>query len=725
MKNQEQLWTRKAVTVPTVLQMGVVDCGAACLGMILAYHGKQVPLEELRIACDVSRDGSKAGNVARAARQYGLKAQGYRRETIEELQTLHLPMVIFWNFNHFVVLRGIKGNRVYLNDPAVGPKRISIEEFDRLFTGIAIDFTPGENFQKGGTKPFLLTSLLNRLGRSKVALSFVLIASLLLVVPSLLIPTFYRIFVDKILVSQVMWLKPMLVAMGITILIQLVLTWLQQLCLSRLSVKLAAVSTTKMISRLLQFPMVFFCQRYPGDIQNRFLINERVVMLVSQTLATNFVHLFSMVFFAWIMFQYDGVLTTCGIIVVMLNLVALHLSNERRKNLNRSLLQDRSKMISVTCNGLQLIETIKASGMESDFFALWGGYQANTVNAQQKMTLSTIILDSAPTFLSTLTQGLVLIVGSIRIIQGDMSIGLLVAFQSLMTCFSDPVLKLVKLGADLQETHADVDRLDDLDNYQIDEQFTKSENESQSPPEKVKLDGNLELRNVSFGYSKLQNPLLQNFNLSLKPGQRVALVGQSGSGKSTVARLVAGLFEAWDGEILFDGKPRDAYPRQVINDSVAIVDQDIFLFKDSILANLTLWDSSIGDKDIAAASRDALIHDDIMARPGGYESVINEYGKNFSGGQRQRLEIARALTNTPSILVMDEATSALDPEMEKELDDNLRKRGITCLIIAHRLSTIRDCDEILVLDHGNVIERGTHETLMNKKGKYAELIKAD
>ncbi|MDD4238894.1 MAG: NHLP family bacteriocin export ABC transporter peptidase/permease/ATPase subunit [Desulfotomaculaceae bacterium] len=710
------------VKVPTVLQMEAVECGAASLAMILAYWGKYVSLEELRLACGVSRDGSKASNLMRAARKYGLEAKGYRKEP-DSVKEMQLPMIIHWNFNHFLVLEGFQKGKVFLNDPGVGPRTVTEEEFDKSFTGVLLTFSPGPDFLKGGEKPSIATSLKKRLKGSEIALIYVILVGLALVVPGLLIPVFSKVFVDDILLAgRQTWLAPLLLGMGLTALLRGLLTWIQQYYLLRLETKIALTTSGQFMWHVLRLPVEFFSQRYAGDISSRMQSNDKVAMLLSGQLAINALNLIMIVFYFILMLQYSLPLSLVGAAVAAVNIFYLKYVSEKRVDLNRALQQDRGKIIGTAMSGLQVIETLKATGAESDFFAKWSGYQAKTLNVEQRIGVTNQYLSAIPVFLSTMTNAIVLVMGGFIILNGGMTIGGLVAFQSLMVSFMTPVTGLVGLGGQLQEIEADMSRLDDVLKYPVDDQGRVDNQEDTSEGTYRKLAGYVELRNVSFGYSPLEPPLIEEFNLLLKPGQRVALVGGSGSGKSTVAKMITGLYKAWSGEILFDGRSRQNIPRMVITSSLAMVDQDISMFRGTIRDNITLWDETVSELDIVRAAKDACIHDDITSRPGGYDSLLDEGGSNFSGGQRQRLEIARALAGNPFILVMDEATSALDPLTEKLVDESIRRRGCTCVIVAHRLSTIRDCDEIIVLERGKIVQRGSHEELMRAGGYYAGLI---
>jgi NHLM bacteriocin system ABC transporter peptidase/ATP-binding protein len=450
-------------------------------------------------------------------------------------------------------------------------------------------------------------------------------------------------------------------------------------------------------------------------------LNDDVAAALSGRLATTLIDLFMIVFYAIVMFCYDPVLASIGITFAAINLLVLQWISRRQADANMRLWQEYGKAYGVTIAGLQGLETLKASGLESDFFARWAGTYAKAINAEQELGVTNQAVGILPLLFSALTTALILIVGGIRVMNGYFSIGMLVAFQSLMQSFLQPLTNLLGLGSLIQEMRGELNRLDDV-LLEKEDPAAREKTEDTRSEEWVRLQGQVELRNLTFGYNPVVPPLIENLNLVIKPGQRVAFVGPSGSGKSTIAKLVCGLYEPWEGEVLFDGKLRSAIPRPVLTTSVAMVEQDIFLFEGSVRDNLALWDSGVAEHALIQACHDACIHDDIVFLSGGYDAQLDEGARNLSGGQRQRLEIARALVNNPSILVLDEATSALDAETERFIDRNLRRRGCSCVIIAHRLSTIRDCDEIIVLRAGKAVERGTHEQLMAMQGAYAALI---
>lgn len=709
---------------PTLLQMEAVECGAASLGMILAYHGRIVPLTELRQACGISRDGSKASNVLNAAKSYGLQAKGFKVD-IEGLKQLKCPYIVFWNFNHFLVVEGFRGQYVFLNDPASGRRRISLTEFSDAFTGVVLVFEKGPEFKKGGSKPSVILSLVSRLRGSFWPLLYSVLAGFFLVLPGLAMPTFSQFFVNEVLIkNNTDWVRQLVFAMMFTALISGLLTRLQLQLLRRMRIKLAMAMSSKFIWHLLHLPVSFYDQRFAGEISSRIQLNDRLASLLSGKLATTVISAVMVIFYGIVMWQYDKILTLIGITFVLINLIALQWVARLRTDTNVRLMQEQGKVSGVAISGLQSMETLKASGLESDFFNRWAGYYAKSINVRQDMDNLNQKLGTLPAFLSGVTSMLLLAVGGLRVMDGVMDIGMLVAFQSLMQQFMQPVNQLISLGGDLQELEGSLNRLDDvLRNPTVEPQ--------NSPSEQIwnfanpKLEGYLELKNITFGYNRNAAPLIENLSLSLQPGQRVALVGGSGSGKSTVAKLVAGLYEPWSGEIYLDGLPKSQIPHQVLINSMATIEQDIMLFAGTVRDNLTLWDTTIPDSSLMQACRDAAVHEIVLSLPGGYNADLLEGATNLSGGQRQRLEIARALVNNPAILLMDEATSALDAETEKIIDQNIRLRGCTCLIVAHRLSTIRDCDEIIVLERGKVVQRGSHDQLSQVEGHYLQLIKSE
>ena len=713
----------RRVRTPTVLQMEAVECGAAALGIVLAHYGRYVPLEELRMQCGVSRDGSKANNVMKAARHYGLEAKGFK-QGLEALYKQDYPCILFWNFNHFLVLEGFKGDRVFLNDPASGPRAIAMEELDASFSGVLLTFKPGPNFQKAGAPNDIIAALRKRLVGHEKALLFAVLCGLLLVVPGLVAPTFSRLFIDEYLVgNRTDLIGPLLTAMALSIAFTATLTWLQERALLKLETKISLLNSSAFFNHILRLPVSYFAQRFAGEIGSRISLNDNIASLITARLATIAIDMVLIVFYAILLMLYDFWLTLLCMTLATINIVATKYVARFRVDASRRLSQEGGKLTGTAMGGLRMIETIKATGAEAEFFARWSGYQAKALKSEQDLGRINGYMAAVPPFVTALITCSILMIGGFKVMSGSMTVGMLIAYQVLMASFTRPLNNFVRFGGSLQELDADMNRLDDVLKNPQDSLYDKKRVTDPRAENMIKLSGEIELRNISFGWSPLEPALVEDFSLHIKPGQRVALVGGSGSGKSTVAKLITGLLEPWTGEILFDGISRTNLPGSLISNSLGVVDQEIFLFQGTVRENLTMWDSTALDVYVMQAARDAVIAETVETRDGAYQSMVEEGGGNFSGGQAQRLEIARALISNPTMLVLDEATSALDTATERMIDDNLRRRGCTCITVAHRLSTIRDSDEIIVMERGKIVQRGTHDQLKALPGLYQELIK--
>ncbi|HEY2379664.1 MAG TPA: NHLP family bacteriocin export ABC transporter peptidase/permease/ATPase subunit [Terriglobia bacterium] len=717
----------KRVKTPLLLQLEAVECGAACLGIILEYHGRIVPLSELRVECGVSRDGVKAGNMTKAARKYGMKAKGFR-ETRDTVAKLKPPFIAFWDFNHFLVVEhfDFKNKVVYLNDPAHGHRKVTFDEFDTSFTGVVLLMEPDEGFQKGGTKLSFLDAIKARLKHCHSALLYLLAIAVLLTVPGIITPAFTRIYLDHILTeARSDWLQPLVVAIAVTVLFKLVLEFFKFLFLRRLKIHLAVTMSSSFFWHLLKLPMQFYAQRYGGEIATRQNMNSQLADVLSGKLADTCLDVLSMFFYAILMFYYNVSLTLVGLAFASINFIALHYLGERRFDANIRLKQDFGKVYGVTIAALQAMESIKASGQEASLFSRFAGRYAKAVNSMQDLQVATQTLTVLPIFFSSLSTVAIYLLGGRAVIEGNMSIGTLVAFTALMSSFQTPIKELINRSNEIQEIHGDLRRLDDVLDTPAAADAVADRPEDQSAGEwPLQLQGRVTLQDITFGYSPVEDPLFEDVTIDIPPGHRVAFVGGSGSGKTTLAYLICGLYEPWKGTVLMDSVPRSNIPRDVMVHSFSMVSQDITIFEGTVRDNLTLWDRTVPDDVLVRACEDAAILDAVLAIPGGLDGPLLEGGANLSGGQRQRLEIARALVQNPSILVLDEATSALDAETEGIIVERLRLRGCTCIVVAHRLSTIRDCDEIIVLDRGKIAERGVHEKLWGSQGLYAELLRA-
>jgi NHLM bacteriocin system ABC transporter peptidase/ATP-binding protein len=696
--------------------MEAAECGPAALGIVLAHYGRYAPLEQLRVDCGVSRDGSNAANMLRAARSYGLTAKGMQMEA-DVVRDQQLPAIAFWEFRHFVVVEGFGNDKVFLNDPASGPRTVTWDEFDNAFTGVLLTLSPDGQFERGGEPPSTWKGLRRRLDTS--ALTLILLVSLMLVVPGVALAGFQRVFIDDVLRrGQTSWIVPIVLGALVVGAVAIVLTWMQQQYLLRLETRIAVLNSARFLRHVLRLPVEFFAQRQVADIAYRVRSIDFMAQVLSRDLATAVVSSIVAGFYAIVALTGDLVLGLLGIALTSLNVVALQLVARRRGDAARQMQQDQGKLVASTYLGLQLLETLKATGREPEYFARWSGHLAKYVSGVQRLGEPTRLLAAVPVTLATANVALILLVGSHEVVGGDLTIGLLVAIQTLLASFAAPIKELSGLGGRAQLVGADLARIDDVERYPVAPAFAHPGTEG-----KERLTGRVELDNVAFGYSPLAPPLIENLSLRLDPGQRVAFVGGSGSGKSTVARLIAGLLEPWSGEIRLDGTARGRLTRPVLAASIGMVSQDIFVFEGSIRDNLTLWDEDVPDEVLIEALRDAALYDEIMGRSGRLNGRTTEGGSDLSGGQRQRLEIARTLVGDPSLVILDEATSALDTASEQHVDASLRRRGCACVIVAHRLSTIRDAEEILVFDRGAVVQRGTHEEMKDADGPYRELIR--
>ena len=713
--------TKGAAKVPTIMQLEALECGAACLCMVMAYYGKWVPLEQARKDCGVSRDGSKAKNVIIAARNYGFKAKGFRCEVEGLKKSISYPCIIHWNFNHFVVLEGFKGNYAYINDPGRGEVKVSMDEFDRAFTGICLAIEPGEDFEPSGKKKSVLEYVREHLKGAGEAMVFLIITSVLGYLFGLLNPVFTKFFMDRLLTGENSGLlMPFVFLMSVLAISQIIVAFIQAIYQMKINGKIAAVGNSSFMWNVLKKPMEFFSQRLSGDILQRQGTNASIASTLVNTFTPLFLNSVMMVFYLVVMLRYSAILTLVGIAAISVNLILSRIIANKRESIMRIQVRDKGKLSAATVSGIQMVETIKASGAENGYFQKWAGYQASANTQSVRFTRLNAFLGGLPALTSQLANLTVVILGVFLTISGEFTIGAIMTFQGFLSQFMSPVMTIISAGESIQVMRTDMERIDDVMKYPEDGHF--KDEPAKAEEDYSKLGGKVELRNVTFGYSRLSDPLISDFSMTLEPGSRVAFVGTSGCGKSTLSKLISGLYKPWSGEILFDGKPIKDIDRTVFTSSVAVVDQDIVLFEDTIENNIRMWNKSLKDFEITMAAKDAQIYDDIMARDGGFSGVLAEGGKDLSGGQRQRIEIARVLAQDPSIIIMDEATSALDAKTEYELVKAVKDRGITCIVIAHRLSTIRDCDEIIVMDHGKVLMRGTHEELMAKGGAYAEFV---
>lgn len=713
------------VKTPVLLQMEAVECGAASLGIILEHYGRIVPLTELREACGVSRDGSKASNIMKAAERYGLKVKAFK-ESLSSSMERECPYIAFWNFNHFLVVEGFDPDKdkVYLNDPSHGHRTVTLSDFDESFTGVIIILEPAEGFITGGSRISVVDGLKKRLSASRSTLLYLLVVGLILTLPGLIIPAYTRVFLDNVLgQDRHDWYKPLIFALAVTVLFKLSAEVAKYYCLRRFKIHLAASMSSQFLQHLLRLPLRFYSQRWAGEIATRQKLNDKLAGILSGKLADTAINVLMMVFYGGLMFYYNWVLTLVGIGFAATSFAALRMLGNIRKETNMRLRQDMGNVAGSSIAALQSMETIKASGQESPFFTRWSGRYAKSLNTMMDLELTTQTIAVLPPLFRSLNTAAIYLIGGLSVIGGDMSIGTLVAFTALMDSFQDPVSDLVDLGSDMQELAGDLQRLDDVLLAPVDPGALDQPDEFQEGAA-LQLSGAVSLKNITFGFNPIEGPLFEDITIDMTPGHWYAFVGGSGSGKTTMANIVCGLLQPWQGDVLFDGQARSDIPRSVMKTSFSKVSQEIFLFQGTVRENLTLWDATVPESALIQACKDAAILDVVLALRSGFDGEVLEGGANFSGGQRQRLEIARALVHNPRILVLDEATSALDAETEALIMERLRRRGVTCVVVAHRLSTVRDADEIIVFDRGKIVERGKHQQLWDSRGVYANLIMA-
>ncbi len=778
---------KKLTRPPVILQMETLECGAACLAMVLAYYGKWVPMEQLRIDCGVSRDGSNAKNMLRAARHHGMEAKGFRLEP-EELLDLTFPCVVFWEENHFMVVNGIRGKHVYVNDPAGGTQRMGLDEFKRGFSGVVLTFSPTDEFKPGGSRQGIFKYLVTQLKGMKRAVVFVVLTAVLGYIFDMVNPAMTRVFLDHLLTGdQPGWVGPFFLLLIIFTLLNIIVGWIEAIYTLRIHGKMAVMGSIRYMWHLFRLPMSFFSQRMTGDLIDRHEMNERISETLVHSVAPLFLDSVMMVVYLLMMVRYHVYLSIVGIVSILIHALMARIISTQRINITRVEMRDEGRLHSYTMSGVHMMETIKSCGAENGFFEKWSGCQAAVYESRSRYIKNDTYLGIIPALISEIAGDLILIAGVWLVLHGEFEIGMILAFQQILQLFLRPAVSAIESGKTIREMTMQVERVNDVMKYPrepgIDredatagraagrtatggaaggttagraagrtatggaagettagraaaeaaggETSTAAATETagrtatggaEAAEEFEKLRGEIEIKDLVFGYAPLGKPLITDFSMHVKPGSRVAIVGESGCGKSTIASLLSGLYKPWQGEILFDGKPIDTINRQVFTGSLAVVDQDIILFEDTIANNIKMWDETIEDFEMILAARDAGMHDEIIGRVDGYEGKILEGGKNFSGGERQRLEIARVLAKDPSIIILDEATSALDAETEAEVVKRICDRGITCIVIAHRLTTVKDCDEIIVLDHGQITERGTHDELLKINGLYSELV---
>ena len=710
---------RGVANVPIIMQLEVLECGAASLAMVMAYYGKWVALEQLRVDCGVSRNGSNAKNICRAAEKYGFKTKGYAYNIQKLKERGKFPAIIHWGGGHFVVLDGIRGNKAIINDPAKGLVKVDLKIFDQMFTGIYIEILPDETFQPGGKKKSIFAFAKKRLKGAVALITFFAVTTIVFYLFTIINPAISQVFVDYLLGGKNPdWLLPFIFILAGIGLLQVTMNIVQYLYQYKIRGKLDLIGSTTYMWKILRLPIEFFSQRMVGDLQQRQNENASIAETLVNVFAPLLFNTIMLVVYLLVMINKSWILTLIGVFTILVNIFVSQYISKVRVNLSRVQARDRARLSGLTSKGIEMVETIKSNGAESSYFTSWQEASNNVYTQSVKLLKTNTSLGLIPSFVSMLANYSVLILGVYLTIKGDFTVGSILAFHGLLSAFMSPAMTIISSGQTLQEMRTQMERVDDVLEYPLDKNVTR-----EIQMERVsKIRGNLILKDLTFGYSRLDKPVLSNFNLEIKQGQKVAIVGSTGSGKSTISKLISGLYSPWSGEIIFDGKRIEEIDHEIFTSSIAVIDQDIILFEDTIMNNLKMWDESITDYEVILACNDAQIHNLITSREGGYNAPVLEGGKNFSGGEKHRLEIARSLAGDPSIIILDEATSALDAKTEFDVVRAIKNRGITTIVIAHRLSTIRDADLIVVLDHGHIVEQGNHKELMRLKGAYYELV---
>ncbi len=723
-KKIKNIFISQRVKVPLVLQMEIIECGAASLAMIFAFYKKFIPLEIMRDECGCSRDGSTASSLLKVARSHNMVATGYKEHDIDNLSSYKLPIILFWNFNHFLLYTGKKGDKHYLSDPGFGERVVTTEEMDQSFSGVLLEIYPDENFLPSGKPRSFIELLITRFLHYKDVVFYSVLAGILLIPANIMVPSFSAILVDKLIAGEsYAWGTPLLFIALVVAFMILALNNMQQNAIIRFNLKLSLESSFKFFDHIIRLPISFFNFRQPGELANRLSAVDDVANFISQDLAINILSFITFVFYGALLMYYDTFLGFLACSTAISTIVVLTWEIKNQRLISQSTQLDYGRLVGDSTSGIMLMETLRASGAEDDFFATISGVQTNAIMSAQRLELSSLFMRSLPTMLISLNTIGILVFGALRVLFGSISMGELLSFQILIGYFFTPIVTLVGMLSSVQKLDVTMGRIDDIFSYKKDPIFQKDK--SISDDEKMgKLQGYIELRNITFGYNPIKAPILENFSLKISAGERIALVGSSGSGKSTVAKLLTGLYTPWSGEITFDGKLRSEVSATLFANSFAVVDQDIFMFKGTVYENLSMRNRAISIQTVQQAAIDSEIYEEISQRPSGFFSEVEEYGKNFSGGQRQRLEIARALSVNPSVLILDEATGALDPITELRVDKNIRRRGCTMIIIAHRLSTIRDADRIIVIEQGKIVEQGNHQELLTLNGYYSKLIES-
>lgn len=697
--------------------MSTPECGAAALTMVLGFYGKLLPLASVRERCPASRCGSTPEQVLQAAESFGLTGQ-VQKADLPTLKEMKLPVIALWNRKYYVVVKRFRGGSVYLNDPSSGAYAVTEERFMRSYSGTVLVLEPGPDFEPGGRRESLLTLLRRRLRTGSRSMLAIFLLRALSTGADLALLALIRRMVDQVMSGERPGLYgPLLAAMSLVLLAELGFSVLEIIRLCRTSRRLAADSGGSLFKRMLELPMSFYEQHFAGDILDRLEKNTRLDDSLLRTLLPTVVDAASLVFYLGLLLFYDPALAAVCL-AVEVAYILISLWYQRRIAIQSRSLSTSSGLVNTSLlNGLGTIETIRSTGSERAFFSLWSASQRDLQAKSAKMLRMNALSSFLGGSRNSISSGCLLFLGAVFMIRGSFTVGMLATFQSALNVVRRSLGDLVGISNDLTGRRTDIERVDDILAREA-EPSVPLDDESQAR----KLSGGVQISHVTFRYNDGDWPAADDMALTVEPGQMVALVGSTGCGKSTLLKLIAGLYRADEGDILYDGMRREQIPDVVFHSSLASVDQEISVFNDTISANLKMWDPTVADYEVILAARDAQIHRRIISAPDGYDSVLYENGGNFSGGELQRLELARALSQEPTLLLLDEFTSALDALTEEKVFQAIRAKGTTCILAAHRFSTVVSCDRIVVMDQGRIVEQGTHEQLYQAGGLYRRLV---
>ena len=707
---------RSSRRIPLVRQLSATDCGAAALAMVIAYHGKEVPLTEIRQTLGVGRNGTTASALLRAGRLYGLRGRGVRAE-VEDLSALPSGTILYWEFRHYVVLEQVGTDSVRIVDPAAGRRDVPMGTIRRAFTGVALIFERSETFEPGKVKTNRSWGLLKQVFERWGLLARIFSTSVVIQILSAVMPILTGVLIDRVVPRKSYSLLFLLAAAYVAFqLFNALASFIRAHLLLYLQTQVEASFTLRFLDHLVELPYSFFQQRTAGDLMMRLGSNASIKEILTSTTLSTVMDGFMVSLYLILLMLANVPLTLTIIAIAATRVLLVVLMRHRQRELLAETLEISARSQTYQVEMLSGMETLKAMGLEHRAAENWSNLFVDSLNVSVQRGRLDAVFATLQNLLGTASTLAVMFYGTYLVLQGSFTLGTMVAFSALAAGFFGPLTSLISAGVQFQMLETYLERINDVLN-------TAPEQKPGSVTLAEKLTGAISLESVSFRYAKPDPLTLEDVSITIGPGRRVALVGRTGSGKSTLARLMAGLYEPSAGRIFFDSNDLTSLDLRSVRSQLGIVTQDTQLFGGTVRQNIALADPQMGLDQVIHAAKLACIHDEIIAMPMGYETVMADRGLSLSGGQRQRLALARALACRPTILVLDEATSHLDAMTEELVNQNLARLRCTRIVIAHRFSTIRDADLIVVLDAGRIAAQGTHEELLRTNSKYAELLR--